>query len=130
MIYGLPLIGHDRLKLSHHTPGPTVTADDDLLEDDAMLVDRLLQAATRLLPSFAPHAVATERCVYDNTVDTDFILDRVGRVVIGCGTSGHGFKFAPLLGELMADLATGSEPRFGLGRFVSDRSVLRLLPNS
>ncbi|HEY3841766.1 MAG TPA: FAD-dependent oxidoreductase [Acidimicrobiales bacterium] len=128
MIYGLPLIGQDRLKLSHHTPGPTVIADDDLLEDDAIGVDRLLQAAKRLLPTFAPQPVATECCVYDNTVDTDFIIDRVGRVVIGCGTSGHGFKFAPLLGELMADLATGIEPRFGLGRFASDRSVLRLLP--
>ncbi len=130
MIYGLPLIGQDRLKLSHHTPGPTVTEDDDHLEDDAMLVDRLLQAARRLLPTLVPLPAATERCVYDNTVDTDFIIDRVGRVVIGCGTSGHGFKFAPLLGELMADLATGSEPRFGLARFASDRSVLRLLPNS
>jgi sarcosine oxidase len=64
--------------------------------------------------------VRTERCVYDNSPDEDFIVDRVGRVVIGSGTSGHGFKFGPLLGEWLADLATGQDAdpaaRFSLGR--------------
>jgi glycine/D-amino acid oxidase-like deaminating enzyme len=50
-----------------------------------------------------------ERCVYDNTPDEDFILDRIGNVVVGCGTSGHGFKFGPLLGEWLAALATGDD---------------------
>ena len=54
--------------------------------------------------------MATERCVYDNSADADFVLDRVGRIVVGCGTSGHAFKFGPLLGELLADLAEGSAP--------------------
>ena len=71
-----------------------------------------------------PDLVRTERCVYDNSPDEDFIVDRVGRIVIGSGTSGHGFKFGPLLGEWLADLATGREPdaavrRFSLGRFAS-----------
>jgi sarcosine oxidase len=62
------------------------------------------------------------RCVYDHSPDEDFILDRVGRIVIGSGTSGHAFKFGPLLGEWLADLAAGREPprvppRFSLGRF-------------
>ena len=71
----------------------------------------------RLLPSLDPQPVATERCVYDNSADSDFVLDRVGRIVVGCGTSGHGFKFGPLLGELMADLAEGQDPPVDLGRF-------------
>ncbi len=71
----------------------------------------------RLLPSLDPQPVATERCVYDNSADSDFVLDRVGRIVVGCGTSGHGFKFGPLLGELMADLAEGEDPPVDLGRF-------------
>jgi glycine/D-amino acid oxidase-like deaminating enzyme len=65
--------------------------------------------------------VATERCVYDNSADTDFVLDRVGNVVVGCGTSGHGFKFGPLLGELLADLAEGTTPTFDLRPFRLDR---------
>ena len=71
----------------------------------------------RLLPSLDPEPVATERCVYDNSADTDFVLDRVGRVVVGCGTSGHAFKFGPLLGELLADLAEDRDPAVDLSRF-------------
>jgi len=60
-----------------------------------------------MLPAWEGDVVATERCVYDNSPDRDFIVDRVGRVVIGAGTSGHGFKFGPVLGEGLADLAMG-----------------------
>jgi sarcosine oxidase len=77
--------------------------------------------AQRYLPGYDPEPVATERCIYDNTPDEDFIVDRVGNVVVGCGTSGHGFKFGPLFGEWLAALAFGTAPppsqRFGLARF-------------
>jgi sarcosine oxidase len=129
MIYGLPVVGRDVVKLSHHTVGPVGYSDDDENHDDPELLEILRDAASRLLPSFSPAPVATERCVYDNTIDSDFIIDRLGHVVVGCGTSGHGFKFGPLLGELMADLATGTEPAFSLDRFAVRRSLLRLLPN-
>jgi sarcosine oxidase len=129
MIYGLPVIGQDILKLSHHRPGPPVSPDDVPLHDDPGLLEVLRHASDRLLPTFVPEPVATERCFYDNSRDSDFIIDRVGRIVVGCGTSGHGFKFGPLLGELMADLATGTEPKFGLERFAMKRSFLRALPN-
>jgi len=51
-------------------------------------------------------------CLYTNSPDGHFILDRVGdRAVIACGFSGHGFKFAGVIGEILADLATtGSTP--------------------
>jgi sarcosine oxidase len=88
-----------------------------LAGDDPALLARLTDAVERLLPSFDPRPVATERCVYDNAADTDFILDRVGRIVVGCGTSGHAFKFGPLLGGLLADLAENVRPSVDLGRF-------------
>jgi sarcosine oxidase len=66
--------------------------------------------------------VATERCVYDNAAGSDFIVDRVGRIVVGCGTSGHAFKFGPLLGELLADLAEDRRPPVDLTRFSLRRS--------
>jgi sarcosine oxidase len=67
-------------------------------------------------------AVRAERCVYDSTPDEGFVIDRSGQVVAGCGTSGHGFKFGPLLGGWLAGLALGEDPdpaaaRFALGRF-------------
>jgi sarcosine oxidase len=90
--------------------------------DDPCLGREITEVVRRYLPGYQPEPVASERCVYDNTADEDFVLDRVGPLVVGCGTSGHGFKFGPLLGEWLADLATGREPaglpsRFSLARF-------------
>jgi sarcosine oxidase len=131
MLYGLPVVGTDLYKLSHHTPGPPAAGASAgagagagasaLTDDDPGLVDLLHRTAERLLPGFDPTPVATERCLYDNSADGDFILDRVGRVVVGCGTSGHGFKFGPLLGQLLADLALGEAPAFDLTPFALHR---------
>jgi sarcosine oxidase len=132
MLYGLPVPDggphSGTYKVSHHTPGSLVgtfdpTAPAPLAGDDPALLTLLQDAVTRLLPSLDPQPVATERCVYDNSVDTDFVLDRQGRIVVGCGTSGHAFKFGPLLGELLADLAEGADPAVDLGRFSLHRSV-------
>lgn len=133
MVYGLPVFGPGphagTFKVSHHTAGPTLRRYDpsgafppDLDTDDTPHLRALTDAVRRLLPALDPKPVATERCVYDNSADTDFVLDRVGNLVVGCGTSGHGFKFGPLLGELLADLADGTVPRFDLGPFRIDRN--------
>ncbi len=134
MLYGLPVPGEGphagTYKVSHHTPGPVLQPFDPsdptpLAPDDPALLSHLTNAVGRLLPSLDTEPVATERCVYDNAVDSDFVLDRVGRVVVGCGTSGHAFKFGPLLGELLADLAEGRRPEVDLERF-----SLRRLPRN
>jgi sarcosine oxidase len=132
MVYGLPVFGPGphagTYKVSHHTPGPAldVGAPDAtwataLASDDLAHLAVLSDAVRRLLPGLDPVPVVTERCVYDNSVDGDFVLDRVGNVVVGCGTSGHAFKFGPLLGELLADLADGSRPRIDLHPFRLER---------
>jgi sarcosine oxidase len=132
MVYGLPVFGPGAhagtFKVSHHTPGrtlhdydPSATPTPSLDHDDAAHLDTLSDAVRRLLPGLDPEPVATERCVYDNSADADFVLDRVGNVVVGCGTSGHGFKFGPLLGELLADLAVGTPPGLDLSPFRIDR---------
>ncbi len=131
MVYGLPVPPGGphagSYKVSHHTPGSTLGAFDPsdpapLGTDDSALLSLLTDAVARLLPSLTPEPVATERCVYDNSADTDFVLDRVGRIVVGCGTSGHTFKFGPLLGEMLADLAEERRPALDLGRFSLRRS--------
>jgi sarcosine oxidase len=48
-----------------------------------------------------------ETCLYTNTEDESFVLERRGRLVVGSPCSGHGFKFAPLIGERLASLAGG-----------------------
>jgi sarcosine oxidase len=58
------------------------------------------------------------------TPDETFIIDRLPdapQVVIASPCSGHGFKFAPLIGEAVAALALGAEPPFDLAKFSLDR---------
>jgi sarcosine oxidase len=120
--YGLPVPGSPLYKIGFHHSGPPADAGSQEQGPDPVLTARLSGLARRYLPGFGPELARAERCVYDNSPDEDFIVDRVGRIVIGSGTSGHGFKFGPLLGEWLADLATGrgADPaarRFSLGRF-------------
>ncbi|MFY9887594.1 MAG: FAD-dependent oxidoreductase [Streptosporangiaceae bacterium] len=121
--YGLPVPGSALYKIGIHPSGPAIDPGQHGQSPDPYLLGRLSEVASRHLPGYDPDPAATERCTYDNSPDEDFILDRTGNVVIGCGTSGHGFKFGPLLGEWLADLATGTAPagqlqqRFAVGRF-------------
>jgi sarcosine oxidase len=122
--YGLPVPDSDQYKIGIHFGGPRVDPDRQDHGADAELSARIERAARRFLPGYDPAPVAIERCIYDNSPDTDFIVDRIGSIVIGSGTSGHGFKFGPLIGQWLADLATGTvggnngAPRWlGLDRF-------------
>jgi len=52
--------------------------------------------------------------------DDDFLVDRMprsDRIIIACPCSGHGFKFAPVIGEILADLATRGETGHDIARF-------------
>ncbi len=133
--YGLPVPGTNRYKLGIHMGGPSIDPDDQDQSVDARLAGQIRRRAAQFLPGFDPAPVAVERCIYDNSPDTNFIIDRIGDIVIGCGTSGHGFKFGPLLGEWLAELATdqrdgkdrGGQRRppawFGLNRFASGETA-------
>jgi sarcosine oxidase len=106
--YGLPVPGSRLYKTGIHPSGPPADPDRQDSGADADLVRRITRSAQRYLPGLDPQPVQVERCVYDNTPDEDFVIDRVGNVVIGCGTSGHGFKFGPLIGQWLTALATGN----------------------
>ena len=41
-------------------------------------------------------------CLYDNTTTGDFVIDRVGPITVATGFSGHGFKFVPVIGRMLA----------------------------
>ena len=125
--YGLPTPSLGWYKLAEHGTGVPVDPTDARrsLEPDPVVRDRLAAVAARILPGFRSEPVAQETCLYDNTSDRDFVLDRRGRLVIGAGTSGHGFKFAPLLGAALAALALGGEPPIPRERFSLGRQALR-----
>ncbi len=134
--YGLPVPGSEQYKIGIHYGGPPVDPDRQDRGVHVGLIGQIERAARRFLPALDPKPVAAERCIYDNTPDTDFIIDRVGNIVIGSGTSGHGFKFGPLIGTWLADLATGKDdrglaatgagpvpPMFSLARFLAPVTV-------
>jgi sarcosine oxidase len=77
---------------------------------DPDLVDRIASWVHATHPDADPRPVAAQACLYTTTADEGFILQRRGRVVIGSACSGHGFKFAPVVGRLLADRVAALAP--------------------
>jgi monomeric sarcosine oxidase len=124
-LYGLPITDDPGLKVGEHTGGDVVSPDT---------VER------KIRPSDVTHAVGpfinahldgvrvnvadSSVCMYTVTPDEDFIIDRDprdDRVIFAAGFSGHGFKFAPVIGQHLAALATDPTtqpyPDFAVARF-------------
>ena len=101
--YSLPT-PEGRLKAGLHRAGPPIHPDNSGPADPAAL-ERIADWVARHHPTLDPKPVASETCLYTNTADESFILERHGRVVVGSPCSGHGFKFAPVVGEHLARLA-------------------------
>jgi sarcosine oxidase len=123
--YALSPVGEaPGVKLGQHVGGrPVDPADGPFLVDPARPAAHAAYVRKRF-PGLDPAPVHAETCLYTMTPDEDFIVDRVGQVVVGSPCSGHGFKFAPFLGEVLADLALGADPRLP-DRFRLDRPALR-----
>jgi sarcosine oxidase len=111
IIYGLPTPGSDLYKVALHHAGAVVDPDTADRKPDARAVETLEAAARAWLTDFDHVAEAVDTCIYDNTPDEHFIIQRSGNVVVGYGTSGHGFKFGVLLGEMLAGLVEKEPPR-------------------
>lgn len=119
--YGFPCYGEPTVKAAQDCGGPVVDPDARTSETDEEMLARLAGHVARTLPG-AGRPVRSLRCQYTLTPDRDFVVDRVPghpHVVVGLG-AGHSFKFAPTLGRLLADLATGDRdevsPTFSLSR--------------
>lgn len=108
------------VKVAEHRAGPVVTADTRTFELDPIRRAGYAAWARRWLRDMREE-VGAETCLYTSTPDEDFVIDRVGPVVVAAGFSGHGFKFAPLVGRILADLASGEEPPIPLDRFAAAR---------
>ncbi|MPZ23577.1 MAG: FAD-dependent oxidoreductase [Dehalococcoidia bacterium] len=94
----------DGIKVGEHQAGATADPNGETAIDNAS-VERLCAWVAARFPGAAPRPHRTENCFYTNTPDEDFVLERRGRIVIGSPCSGHGFKFAPLIGQRLGALA-------------------------
>lgn len=122
--YGLPDIG-DGVKLAEHHGGEPTTMDTIRREVDGADRKRLEGVARRWLPGVVPDLQDASTCVYTNTPDQHFIVDvhpAEPRVIVVSACSGHGFKFAPAIGEIVADMAMDRRPVFDTTPF----SIARL----
>ena len=104
-VYTLPDPVHG-MKVGEHIAGPRTDPDLEIGPDQSS-VERLRAWVAERFPDIDPEPRLAESCIYTNTPDEHFVLERRGNVVIGSPCSGHGFKFAPLIGKRLADLATG-----------------------
>jgi sarcosine oxidase len=110
--YGVPALDGETVKAAVHystsRPADSWTAGD------------VAELLAELLPGLGSDVARSVACTYTLTPDEDFVVGchpAHDNVVLGCGFSGHGFKFTPVLGEVLADLATGRVPSYDVSMF-------------
>ncbi|HUQ60883.1 N-methyl-L-tryptophan oxidase [Lentzea sp.] len=117
--YGFPRID-GAVKVAFHTGGQPCTADtvDRVVHDHE--VDAIRNATALPMPGIAGTYQRGATCMYTNTADRHFVIARHpghDDVTVACGFSGHGFKFVPVVGEILADLATDGATRHPIALF-------------
>ncbi len=127
--YGLPAAGIDGVKVSPKELNDPVDPEkaNRSVDDEQIVACR--DVCRRFVPDLADgEVVHTKVCLYDMTENSDFVLDRDPdhpEVVYGYGFSGHGFKFAPLIGRLLSELALDKELSSPIENFSADPSRRR-----
>jgi len=121
MHYGFPLSRKGTLKIAkHHHRDETVFPDEPRRPPSANDEALIRAAIAEHIPKANGAMLAAKTCLYTMTPDHHFIVDRLPdapNVIVASPCSGHGFKFAPVLGEILADLATDGATAHDIGRF-------------
>ncbi len=129
LYYGFPQLGDGGVKIAEHAQGDPTTADTIRREIAPGEIEELRRNfVARYMPAANGEVLATGTCMYTMTPDTHFVIDHHPRhpnVIIACGFSGHGFKFAPVVGEILADLALDGTTRHDVAHFAVGRFVRR-----
>ena len=109
--YGFPINADGIVKIANHGAGVPIARDDERVVTPAQEAGLRTFLATTF-PALADAPIADTRlCVYADTLDGHFWIARHPdrpNIVVATGGSGHAFKFAPALGELIADIALGT----------------------
>jgi sarcosine oxidase len=117
--YGFPDLG-DGVKVAFHHQGGQVDPNALSQEVDSTEIDEMRRVLSKYLPTANGELQSTAVCMYTNTLDEHFILDyhpKFPQVIVASPCSGHGFKFSPVIGEMIAAMIEGKQPRFNLGLF-------------
>jgi len=121
-LYGFPVFAGDpRAKVAFFHDGRG--ADPDHLDRQVAPEEAasLHRALSDRLPGLADHWLSGTACMYTVTPDRNFVVGSIagtdGRVTVAAGFSGHGFKFVPVIGEIVADLATHGSTALDISLF-------------
>lgn len=127
-LYGFPHQPGDegvKAALYHDWLDPDVDPDTlrrTVSESECRTVQQLLAP---VLPDLAGECVSSQACMYPGAPDDDFVLGvhpgSAGRMVLALGFSGHGFKFVPVVGEIVADLVIDGATSHDIGFLSPER---------
>ncbi len=124
--YGFPVYGEVATKLGEHNGGVETTADTRTFEPDAAREQRQHDFLVEHLPGFLGPQLYTKTCLYTVPPDQHFVLDTMPEhpnVAVAVG-AGHAFKFASLIGQVLADLALRGKTARPVEDFRLDRPAL------
>jgi sarcosine oxidase len=117
--YGFPDLG-EGIKIAGHHQGEQTTPEKVCREVAPSEVESMRAIVRRFLPDADGPLRSATVCLYTNTPDGHFWIDRLAdcpQVLVASPCSGHGFKFSSAIGEMVADLITDQKPPFDLDLF-------------
>lgn len=120
------LASPDGVKVGFHAVGPLVEPGAAEREPDTARLRELQDYVERWVPGVDPQHADPQPCLYELTDTSDFVIDRVGSIIVAAGFSGHGFKFTPEIGRLVAELVLDNvrpPDRFGLQAHATSSSA-------
>jgi sarcosine oxidase len=125
--YGFPLHGAEGVKIAKHHHSDEVVNPDTYNREVTAADERIVrEAISQYLPPANGKLLTRKTCLYTMSPDEHFIIDRLPgypQIIVASPCSGHGFKFAPVIGETLADLATSGHTQNDISRFRLDRFV-------
>ena len=122
-IYGIPYFGNNGAKVARHGLGKPVLPKVCEREPDEEYNDHINTYVNERIPDLGD-ATHSEVCLYTETPDEDFIIDKHPKcndLLIAAGFSGHGFKFCSLVGRIMCEMALNNQTDFDISPFRIDR---------
>jgi sarcosine oxidase len=124
--YGFPTYGEASVKAGQDVGGTITTATDRTFTPDSANLDQLTGFMTATFPGSTQEVLRTVTCLYTLTPDRDFVVGALPahpNIFVGLG-AGHGFKFTPAFGRLLADLAVDGRTSSDVSAFALDRAAL------
>ena len=124
--YAIPYLPGQGMKVGRHDTGDVVDPETMKRTVDVAELRRQTEIIERYMPGSTGRVLEAETCIYTVTPDHHFIIDRHPEdenVFFACGFSGHGYKFASVIGEIMADLAEQGRTEHPIGFLSADRFV-------